>query len=218
MPARREAFHRPLLFTDAFPLQQPSVQTSRRRGPRQPSVWRPQLLEVGHLTQSQNLRRHRRPHSNSGSRRGGVQLTRFRHPSKPPPRSASDSLNISAPESKKRPTPFRGHTCVAHLRPSPGASVCSHRRFPKHSAPHREIRGSWRTAAVHSKRPTRAPLPCYSPLPLLLPWRSARCVSHGARATAGSGQEKAISTSCRPWLSSGNVAAGRLRIAFCARA
>ena len=29
-----------------------------------------------------------------------------------------------------------------------------------------------------------------------------------AWATAGSGQEKAISTSCRPWLSSGNVAAG----------
>jgi hypothetical protein len=29
--------------------------------------------------------------------------------------------------------------------------------------------------------------------------------------TAGSGRAKAISTSCRPWLSSGSVAAGRLR-------
>ena len=36
-------------------------------------------------------------------------------------------------------------------------------------------------------------------------------------ATAGSGQEKAISTSCRPWLSSGNVAAGRRSQPSCVR-
>jgi hypothetical protein len=64
----------------------------------------------------------------------------------------------------------------------------------------------------------QAPLPCYGPRPRLPPWRSSRRLCHRAWATAGSGQEEAISTSCRPWLSSGNVAAGRLRITIGAQA
>ena len=43
---------------------------------------------------------------------------------------------------------------------------------------------------------------------------TSRHTANPDRQTAGSGQEKAISTSCRPWLSSGNVAAGRLRTAL----
>ena len=101
---------------------------------------------------------------------------------------------------------------------SPRVSEFRHRRLPRQTALHRGDPGLLAHRGRNFRTSTRAPLPCYSPLPLLPPWRSSRRLSHGAWATAGSGQEKAISTSCRPWLSSGNVAAGRLRITICARA